>query len=115
MRRTTRIVMVGGVVAACLAVAGPAWAAKTVCSTGCLTTSIQAAISIASPGATITIGKGSYYENVVVNKPVTLLGSGVETVIYPATSNPVCAWQSPAATAIMIVIRIVRLLTTSGN
>src|SRR5664280_618567 len=90
MGRSTRIVMVGGVVAACLAVAGPAWAAKTVCSTGCLTTSIQAAISIASPGATITIGKGSYYENVVVNKPVTLLGSGVETVIYPATSKPVC-------------------------
>jgi hypothetical protein len=83
--------MTGGVVAACLAVAGPAWAAKTVCSTGCSTTSIQAAITAASPGATITIGKGNYYENVVVNKPVTLLGSGVETVIYPATSNPVCS------------------------
>src|ERR1035437_7676727 len=94
MRRTTRIVMTGGVVAACLAVAGPAWAAKTVCSTGCLTTSIQKAITAASPGATITIGKGSYYENVVVNKPVTLLGSGVETVIYPKTSNPVCSGGS---------------------
>src|SRR5450759_4881586 len=90
MRRTFRIAMTGGVVAACLAVAGPAWAAKTVCSTGCSTKSIQAAITAASPGATITIGKGNYYENVVVNKPVTLLGSGVETVIYPATSKPVC-------------------------
>ena len=90
MRPTTRIVMIGGVVAACLAVAGPAWAAKTVCSTGCSTTSIQEAITAASPGATITIGKGNYYENVVVNKPVTLLGSGVQTVIYPATSKPVC-------------------------
>jgi hypothetical protein len=94
MRRAFRIVMTGGVVAACLAAAGPAFAAKTVCSTGCLTTSIQAAITAASPGATITIGKGSYYENVVVNKPVTLLGSGVATVIYPATSNPVCSGGS---------------------
>src|SRR5664279_4093208 len=90
MGRSTRIVMVGGVVAACLAVAGPAWAAKTVCSTGCSTKSIQTAIDGASPGATITIGKGNYYEKVVVNKPVTLLGSGVQTVIYPATSKPVC-------------------------
>jgi len=90
MGRSTRIVMVGGVVAACLAVAGPAWAAKTVCSTGCSTKSIQTAITNASSGATITIGAGSYYENVVVNKPVTLLGSGVETVIYPGTSKPVC-------------------------
>jgi hypothetical protein len=94
MRRTFRIVMTGGIVAACLAAAGPAWAAKTVCSTGCSTKSIQAAIAAASSGATITIGKGNYYENVVVNKPVTLLGSGVETVIYPATSNPVCSGGS---------------------
>jgi hypothetical protein len=31
-----------------------------------------------------------HYENVVVKQPVTLLGSGVETVIYPGTSKPVC-------------------------
>jgi hypothetical protein len=56
-----------------------------------LTTSIQSAITAASPGATITIGKGNYYENVVVNKSVALIGSGPETVVYPATSNPVCS------------------------
>src|SRR5437868_12721327 len=91
MRRTMRMLVASGVVAASLAVAGPAWATKTVCPSGCLTTSIQTAISAASPGATITIGKGNYYENVVVNKPLTLLGSGSETVIYPATSNPNCS------------------------
>ncbi len=93
MRRTFRIAMSGGIVAACLAVAGPA-SAKTVCSSGCLTNSIQAALTAASPGATITIGTGNYYENLVVTKPVTLVGSGVETVIYPNTSHPGCLSES---------------------
>jgi nitrous oxidase accessory protein NosD len=92
MRRTIRVLLVCGMVAACMAVAAPAWAApKTVCASGCPHTSIQAAINAASPGDTITIGAGSYFENVVVNKSVTLKGSGIETVIYPATSMPVCS------------------------
>ena len=89
MRRTIKVAMACAVVAAFLAVAGPAWA-TTVCPSGCLTNSIQSAIGAATPGATITIGKGSYEENVVVNKPVTLQGSGNETVVYPATSHPTC-------------------------
>ena len=47
--------------------------------------------ALPSKPLTITIGKGNYYENVVVNKSLTLTGSGVETVIYPATSNPQCS------------------------
>jgi hypothetical protein len=82
----------GAVVGACLMVAAPAVAStKTVCGTGCQFTSIQAAINAAAPGATITIGHGNYYENVVVNKSVTLQGSGSETVVYPASSMPVCS------------------------
>jgi len=92
MRRMKRVVMLGGVVAAVLALAAPAWGMpKTVCSSGCPYTSIQAAINAAAPGATITIGAGSYFENVVVNKPVTLKGSGTTTVIYPASSAPICS------------------------
>jgi nitrous oxidase accessory protein NosD len=87
-----RLSMLGGMVAACMAVAAPAWGMpKTVCSSGCPYTSIQAAINAAAPGATITIAAGSYSENVVVNKPVTLKGSGNTTVIYPAASNPICS------------------------
>jgi nitrous oxidase accessory protein NosD len=56
--------------------------------------SIGAAIAAAEPGATITIGKGTYVENVVVNKPLTLEGSGKGTVIEPAVSNPVCGGGS---------------------
>jgi hypothetical protein len=67
---------------------------KTVCPSGCAFTSINAAIAAASEGATITIAKGTYVENVVVNKPVTLKGSGKNTVIEPAVSNPICAGGS---------------------
>ena len=63
----------------------------TVCEAGCAYKGIQAAINGASPGATITIGKGIYRENVVVNQSVTLKGSGPETIVYPAVSNPVCS------------------------
>jgi nitrous oxidase accessory protein NosD len=106
MKRAIRVVLVCGVVVASLAVTSSAWAAKTVCATGCTFTSIQSAINAALPGATITIGSGSYSENVVVNKPLTLKGSGVATVVYPGTSNPVCAGGSlcsGAASNIMLV------------
>ena len=83
------------VIAACLAAASPAFAMhKTVCSSGCAYTSINAAIEAASEGATITVGKGTFVENVVVTKPVTLDGSGKSTVIEPAVSNPVCSGGS---------------------
>jgi nitrous oxidase accessory protein NosD len=94
MRGTTKALMGAAVMAACLASAGPAWASNTVCAKGCSFTTIQGAIEAASPGATITIGKGHYFENVVVNKPLTLSGAGKSTVIYPAVSNPICSGGS---------------------
>jgi hypothetical protein len=90
MRRTFRAALGCAVIAACLASASSALAAKTVCASGCAFTSINAAIAAASEGATITVAKGTFVENVVVNKPVTLQGSGKNTVIEPAVSNPVC-------------------------
>ncbi len=74
-----------------LVFAGPALAApRTVCGSGCAFSSIQTAIEESSPGATITIAAGTYLENVVVTKPVTLKGSGPGTIIEPAVANPVC-------------------------
>jgi nitrous oxidase accessory protein NosD len=93
-KRAIRLMLVCGVFVASLTAASAALAAKTVCATGCSSTSIQSAINAASAGATITIGPGSYSENVVVNKEVTLQGSGNSTVIYPATSNPACGGGS---------------------
>ncbi len=94
MRRAFRVSIAAAVVAACLAGAASASAAPLVCSSGCFFKGIQAAINAAQPGATITIGAGNYYENVVVNKPVTLRGAGLTTVVYPAASKPVCTGGS---------------------
>ncbi|HTZ86139.1 MAG TPA: right-handed parallel beta-helix repeat-containing protein [Solirubrobacteraceae bacterium] len=94
MRRTFKVLPVCAVVAAFLAAAGSASAMKTVCAKGCAFTGIQAAINAATPGQTITVGPGQYTENLVVNKAVTLTGAGKNTVLYPATSTPVCGGGS---------------------
>ncbi len=92
MRRRFQAVAACAALAACLIGASSASASmKTVCSSGCPFTSINAAIAAATEGSTITIAKGTYVENVVVNKPVTLEGSGKNTVIEPAVANPVCS------------------------
>jgi hypothetical protein len=107
MRRSIQALMACGVLAVCLGAPGSAWAsAKTVCRKGCAYTSIQAAIGAASPGDTITVGPGSYDENVVVNKSVTLEGSGNGTVIYPAVSNPVCSPGSLCAGAASDIVLV---------
>jgi len=82
------------VIGGALAGAGSASATPLVCQSGCFFKSIQAAINAAQPGATISIGAGTYEENVVVNKSLTLKGAGEGTVIYPAVSHPECASES---------------------
>ena len=42
---------------------------------------IQAAIDSASPGAKIYVWAGTYYENVIVNKSVTIIGNGTKNTI----------------------------------
>lgn len=46
----------------------------TVCPSGCDYTSIQAAVSAAQPGDIIEVHSGTYYENVDVDKQLTLRG-----------------------------------------
>jgi hypothetical protein len=94
MRRRLELFAAAAVVVGCLAGASAASATPVVCASGCFFNSIQSAINAAQPGATITIGAGSYYENVVVNKPVTLKGAGLTTIVYPAVSKPVCSGGS---------------------
>ncbi len=79
------------VVAGCLTVAGSASAmSPNVCPSGCDFSSIQSAINAATSGQTLTIGAGTYRENVVVDRPLTLKGMGA-AVIEPGTSNPICS------------------------
>ncbi len=95
MRRAVRWTLACGVLGAALIGASPALAAKkTVCASGCAYTSIQAAIEAAPEGSTVTIGKGTFVENVIVTKPLMIEGSGKETVIEPAVSNPACSGGS---------------------
>src|SRR4030066_2317802 len=48
----------------------------TVCPGGCAYSSIQKAINASSNGDTILVKSGTYYENVKVNKKLTLRGIG---------------------------------------
>jgi hypothetical protein len=49
---------------------------------------IQQAIAAACPGDVVMIGAGRFAENVVVDKPLSLVGAGDATVIVPAESSP---------------------------
>ena len=69
---------------------------------------IQAAITAASPGDIIDIAAGSYTENVVVNKTLTIQGAGqASTFLYPAVSNPnPCATSSLCGGAASVLILV---------
>ncbi len=64
-------------------------------------TTIQAAIDAASPGATITIPAGIYYEQLVINKSLTLLGANAGV---PATGIRSSESIIDAGTALVAVL-----------
>ncbi|HZP39916.1 MAG TPA: right-handed parallel beta-helix repeat-containing protein [Candidatus Binatia bacterium] len=51
---------------------------------------IQRTIDISCPGETIHVANGTYVENVVVTKPLTLDGAGPGAIVQPAVSDPNC-------------------------
>src|SRR3990170_243842 len=64
-----------------LLLAGSANAATLmVCQSGCVYSSIQAAVNPSSSGDTILVQSGTYYENVNVTKQLTLRGIGMPVV-----------------------------------
>jgi nitrous oxidase accessory protein len=76
---------------AVLAQLSPAYAATiTTCPDQCGGYSnIQAAVNDANPGDTVALEPGVYRENIVLNKSVTLVGSGDETILLGGGPNPV--------------------------
>ncbi|MEV7560588.1 right-handed parallel beta-helix repeat-containing protein [Streptomyces sp. NPDC089795] len=63
--------------------------------------SIQDAVDYARPGDTITVMPGTYYENVLITKRLTLRGFGARTVIKPPVTavTPVAPVTPPASGA----------------
>ena len=65
---------------------------RTVCASGCDYTTIQSAVSAASAGDTIQVQAGTYAEQVVISKDITVTGAGEEVTVIqsPATLASVC-------------------------
>jgi parallel beta-helix repeat protein len=82
-KRTRTIQMTLGLVFLCLSAS-----AATLCvnpgGTGSCSATISAAVSAAAPNDTITVAKGSYHEDVVIGKPLSLIGAGNEQTIIDA-------------------------------
>ena len=51
-------------------------------------TTIQAAVTAAAAGDTISVGAGTYAESVAVNKGVIILGVGATTIVAPPSGSP---------------------------
>lgn len=89
MERRRMIIAMAASAAMALAASEADAATLSVCGSGCTSTTIQGAIGVADAGDTIQVGEGTYFENVVVNKPLTLEGAGAATTtILPEVSSP---------------------------
>ena len=79
------------VLAAILLIVGIADATTLqVCPVGCDYSSIQTAIEYADPGDTINVSEGTYKENIMTTKPLTIEGAGIgRTFIDGSFSGPV--------------------------
>src|SRR5450756_1545756 len=69
-------IAIGIIMLILLLVGGAGAATLTVCSSSCTNSSIQAAINAAGNGDIVIVNSGTYYENVNVNKQLTLRGIG---------------------------------------
>src|SRR5438309_10820378 len=72
------------------AAAAPAWA-STLCvnpkgSKGCFS-SINAAVAAAAPSDTIRVAHGTYREQVIISKPLSLIGFNAANTIIDASSS----------------------------
>lgn len=103
------------VAASMVSFAGFSFAQVTNVDTGLTYSTISAAITAASPGHTISIGAGTFNENLVINKWITLDGAGDSTVIAPATGAPMIVTAGGASAANRSIIRDLRIETADAG
>ena len=88
MRHSSRITPLFVCVATALLVSATRTRAATLCvdasGGGCYTT-IAAAVAAAAANDVIRVGRGTYHENVIIGKPLSLLGQSAENTIIDAT------------------------------
>ena len=87
-----RIASFATVCAAAIALIPHAASAATLCvapgGTGGCTATISAAVAAASPGDTIYVHHGTYAEEVIIDKPLSVIGEQRENTIIDATGSP---------------------------
>lgn len=99
-----RITGVVGAGLALLAVAVGNAGVLTVCAKGCNFTTIQAAIDVAKPGDTIEVKAGSYKENIVIRKTITLQGEDMSKVTLTSKTEgkPVILVEGDQSVSVVI-------------
>jgi len=72
-----------------LGILGVSGSAATLCvnpsGTGGCSATIGVAVTAAAPNNTVTVAKGTYHEDVVITKPLSLLGAGSQNTVIDAT------------------------------
>jgi len=75
-------------------------ATLTVCGAGCNSTTIQGAIDLAVSGDTVSVAAGSYQQDIIINKSLTLQGAGrtTTTILRNTSVNQVVLIQASNVT-----------------
>jgi predicted outer membrane repeat protein len=91
----------------CIALA--AWSSSahgatlSVCKSGCPYTSIQAAINSANANDVIQVGAGTFFENIVISKSLTILGAGEDDTVIDGSFKGAVITELFGATTLSIV------------